>query len=104
MSRLLLHVLSVQKLSLLRDPSLPLFINFSLPTVNQGELAIICRWFFLYLSSQGPSAFALDNILGLRRWPRVASIAARSREACSRSGTSQSPCAGRAREAHRVGG
>jgi len=32
-------------------------------------LAVIYCWFFLYLSSQGPGAFALDNILGSRRSP-----------------------------------
>ncbi len=44
-------------------------INFFLPTVNKGELAVIYCWFFLCLSAQGPGAFALDNILGLRRSP-----------------------------------
>lgn len=44
-------------------------INIFLPTVNKGELAVIYCWFFLYLSSQGPGAFTLDNILGSRRSP-----------------------------------
>lgn len=37
------------------------------PTVNGGELAILYCWLFLYLSAQGPGAWALD---GLRRRAR----------------------------------
>jgi len=32
------------------------------PNVNQGELAVIYCWLFLYLSAAGPGAFALDNL------------------------------------------
>lgn len=32
------------------------------PTVNGGELAILYCWLFLYLSAQGPGAWALDNL------------------------------------------
>jgi putative oxidoreductase len=35
-----------------------------LPTVNQGEVAVIYCWFALYLAAQGPGAWSLD---GLRR-------------------------------------
>jgi putative oxidoreductase len=44
-------------------------INFFLPTVNKGEMLVIYCWFFLYLSSQEPGAFALDDILRSRRSP-----------------------------------
>jgi putative oxidoreductase len=39
------------------------------PNVNGGELALLFCWFFLYLSAQGPGAFALDNLR--RRAPAV---------------------------------
>jgi putative oxidoreductase len=31
------------------------------PKVNQGELAVLYCWLFLYLAAQGPGAFALDG-------------------------------------------
>ncbi len=37
------------------------------PKVNEGELAILYCWLFLYLAAHGPGAWALD---GLRRRPR----------------------------------
>ena len=33
------------------------------PKVNQGELAVIYCWVFLYIAAAGPGAFALDNLL-----------------------------------------
>lgn len=33
------------------------------PVTNGGELALLFCWFFLYLSMQGPGAFAIDNLL-----------------------------------------
>jgi putative oxidoreductase len=36
------------------------------PTVTHGDLAILYCWLFLYLSAQGPGAFALDNLWGRR--------------------------------------
>jgi putative oxidoreductase len=33
-----------------------------LPKVNQGELAVLYCWLFLYISAAGPGAFALDNL------------------------------------------
>jgi putative oxidoreductase len=32
------------------------------PKQNQGELAVLYCWLFLYLSAQGPGAWALDNL------------------------------------------
>ena len=32
-----------------------------LPKVNQGELAVLYCWLFLYIAAAGPGAFALDN-------------------------------------------
>jgi putative oxidoreductase len=32
------------------------------PRLNGGELAILYCWLFLYLSAQGPGAWALDNL------------------------------------------
>lgn len=32
------------------------------PKLNGGEIAILYCWFFLYLSAQGPGAWALDNL------------------------------------------
>ncbi|HYM62559.1 MAG TPA: DoxX family protein [Thermoanaerobaculia bacterium] len=32
------------------------------PTMNQGELAILYCWLFLYIAAQGPGAWALDNL------------------------------------------
>ena len=32
------------------------------PKVNQGELAVLYCWLFLYFSAQGPGAFALDEL------------------------------------------
>ncbi|HVE70173.1 MAG TPA: DoxX family protein [Thermoanaerobaculia bacterium] len=32
------------------------------PKVNQGELAVIYCWVFLYIAAAGPGAFALDNL------------------------------------------
>ena len=34
------------------------------PKVNQGELAVLYCWLFLYIAAQGPGAWSLD---GLRR-------------------------------------
>ena len=31
------------------------------PKVNQGELAVLYCWLFLYIAAAGPGAFALDN-------------------------------------------
>lgn len=42
-------------------------IDFFLPTVNQGDSAVLYCWFFLYLSAAGPGAFAIDNALFRRR-------------------------------------
>ncbi len=33
------------------------------PNVNQGEMAVLYCWIFLYIAAAGPGAFALDNIL-----------------------------------------
>lgn len=44
-------------------------INFFLPNVNGGELAVLYCFIFLYLSARGPGAFAIDNLLGSRRAP-----------------------------------
>jgi putative oxidoreductase len=32
------------------------------PATNGGGLAIVYCWFFLYLSAQGPGAWAVDNV------------------------------------------
>lgn len=32
------------------------------PKVNQGELAVLYCWIFLYLAAAGPGAWALDNL------------------------------------------
>ena len=32
------------------------------PKQNQGELAVLYCWLFLYLAAQGPGAWALDNL------------------------------------------
>lgn len=32
------------------------------PKVNQGELAVLYTWLFLYLSARGPGAWAIDNL------------------------------------------
>jgi putative oxidoreductase len=37
------------------------------PALNQGELAIMFCFVFLYLVFAGPGAWALDNVLGSRR-------------------------------------
>lgn len=37
------------------------------PSLNQGELAIMFCFVFLYLFLAGPGAWALDNVLGARR-------------------------------------
>ena len=34
------------------------------PTVNQGEIAILYCWLFLFLAAHGPGAWALDNLRG----------------------------------------
>ena len=34
-----------------------------LPKVNEGELAVLYCWLFLYISAAGPGAFAIDNLL-----------------------------------------
>ena len=36
------------------------------PILNQGELAILYCWLFLYIAAQGPGAWALDNLLHRR--------------------------------------
>ena len=37
------------------------------PKQNQGELAVLYCWLFLYLSAHGPGAWALDTLPGRRR-------------------------------------
>ena len=37
------------------------------PKANGGELAILYCWIFLYVSAQGPGAWAVDNLLRRRR-------------------------------------
>lgn len=37
------------------------------PLVNQGELAALYCWVFLYLVFAGPGAWAVDNLIGRRR-------------------------------------
>lgn len=32
------------------------------PKANQGEMAVLYCWLFLYISAAGPGAFALDNL------------------------------------------
>ncbi len=34
------------------------------PITNEGELAILYCWLFLYIAAQGPGAWALDNLRG----------------------------------------
>lgn len=36
------------------------------PKVNQGEIAVLYCWLFLYLSAAGPGAWAVDNLWGRR--------------------------------------
>jgi putative oxidoreductase len=36
------------------------------PKANGGELAILYCWIFLYISAQGPGAWALDKLLSRR--------------------------------------
>jgi putative oxidoreductase len=43
--------------------------NGFLPTVNQGELAVIYCWFALYLAAAGPGAWALDGMREYRVAP-----------------------------------
>ena len=47
------------------------------PKVNQGELAVLYCWLFLYLSARGPGAWALDNLWrrGTGRGPSPAGTA-----------------------------
>ena len=37
------------------------------PKVNQGELAVLYCWSFLYIAAAGPGAWAVDNLWGRRR-------------------------------------
>jgi putative oxidoreductase len=37
------------------------------PKVNQGELAVVYCWLFLYIAAIGPGKFALDNIIASAR-------------------------------------
>ncbi|HVG22800.1 MAG TPA: DoxX family protein [Thermoanaerobaculia bacterium] len=41
------------------------------PKVNQGELAVIYCWLWLYLAAAGPGAFALDNLFFFNRRARA---------------------------------
>jgi len=41
------------------------------PKVNQGELAVMYCWLFLYIAAAGAGAFALDNIFFRRREART---------------------------------
>lgn len=34
------------------------------PKVNQGELAVLYCWIFLYIAAQGPGAWSLDGLRG----------------------------------------
>lgn len=43
--------------------------NGFLPTMTQGELAVIYCWFALYLSAVGPGAWSLDGLRGFRATP-----------------------------------
>jgi putative oxidoreductase len=37
------------------------------PIVNQGAIAVLYCWTFLYISAAGPGAWAVDNLWGRRR-------------------------------------
>ncbi|MGZ5432869.1 MAG: DoxX family protein [Thermoanaerobaculia bacterium] len=37
------------------------------PKVNQGELAVLYCWIFLYIAAAGPGAWAIDNLWGRRK-------------------------------------
>ena len=37
------------------------------PKVNQGELAVLYCWIFLYIAAAGPGKFAVDNLFHRRR-------------------------------------
>lgn len=37
------------------------------PKVNQGELAVLYCWLFLYIAAAGPGAWAVDNLWGRRQ-------------------------------------
>ncbi|HEX6095728.1 MAG TPA: DoxX family protein [Thermoanaerobaculia bacterium] len=37
------------------------------PKVNQGELAVLYCWLFLYIAAAGPGAWAVDNLWGRRK-------------------------------------
>lgn len=37
------------------------------PKVNQGEIAVLYCWLFLYIAAAGPGAWALDNLWRRRR-------------------------------------
>ena len=37
------------------------------PKVNQGELAVLYCWIFLYIAAAGPGAWAVDNLWKRRR-------------------------------------
>lgn len=39
------------------------------PKVNQGELAVLYCWVFLYFAAAGPGAWAIDNLWRRRRTP-----------------------------------
>ena len=36
------------------------------PKVNQGEIAVLYCWLFLYIAAAGPGSFAIDNLLRRR--------------------------------------
>jgi len=40
--------------------------NFLLPMLNQGELAVLYCFVFLYLAAAGPGAWSVDGLLGRR--------------------------------------
>ncbi|HEX7153212.1 MAG TPA: DoxX family protein [Thermoanaerobaculia bacterium] len=42
-----------------------------LPKVNQGELAVMYCWVFLYIAAAGAGAFALDNLIRRRGTQRA---------------------------------
>ena len=49
--------------------------NVLLPILNQGELAVLYSFLFLFISAAGSGSFALDNYL--RRNPHVANLGLR---------------------------
>ena len=41
-----------------------------LPIVNQGELALVYCWLFLYIACKGPGLWSVDGLLARRRTAR----------------------------------